>query len=49
MIYTIYVPQLTTAFTGKLVHMADHFILLQLNSSDLRVDREGWWSEHSIP
>ena len=34
----------------ELVHifayMAHHFILLQLNPFDLRVDREGWWFEH---
>ena len=26
--------------------MAHHFILLQLNPFDLRVDREGCWFEH---
>ena len=35
-------------FTGKFVYMAHHFILLQLNLFDLRVDREGWWFEHCI-
>ena len=25
-----------------------HFILLQINPFDLRVDREGWWFEHSV-
>ena len=34
--------------TGKLVHMAHHFILLRLNPFGLRVDREGWWFEHSM-
>ena len=29
-------------FNGKFVHMAYHFILLQLNPFALRVDREGW-------
>ena len=38
---------LTIAFTGKCVYMADHFILLRLNHFGLRVDREGWWFEHS--
>ena len=28
--------------------MAHHFILLQLNPFDLRVDREGWWFVHSV-
>ena len=28
--------------------MAHHFILLWLNPLDLRVDREGWWFEHSM-
>ena len=27
--------------------MAHHFILLRFNFSDLTVDREGWWFEHS--
>ena len=27
--------------------MAHHFILLRLNPFDLRVDKEGWWFEHS--
>ena len=31
---------LTMAFTGKFVYIAHHFILLQLNPFDLRVDRE---------
>ena len=39
---------LTMAFTGKFVYMAHHFILLRLNPFDLRVDREGWWFEHSV-
>ena len=30
---------------GKIVCMAHHFILLQLNLFGLRVDREGWWFE----
>ena len=34
--------------TGKFVYMAHHFILLQLNPFGLRVDREGWWFEHSV-
>ena len=28
--------------------MAHHFILLRLNPLGLRVDREGWWFEHSV-
>ena len=28
--------------------MARHFILLRLNPFGLRVDREGWWFEHSM-
>ena len=28
--------------------MAHHFILLRLNPFGLRVDREGWWFEHSV-
>ena len=34
---------LTMAFTSKFLHMAHHFILLQLNPFDLRVHKEGWW------
>ena len=30
------------------VYMTQHFILLRLNPFGLRVDREGWWFEHSI-
>ena len=36
------------AFTGKFVYMAHHYILLPLNPFDLRVNREGWWFEHSM-
>ena len=39
---------LTMAFTDKFVCMAHHFVLLRLNPFDLRVDREGWWFEHSV-
>ena len=28
--------------------MAHHFILLRLSPCDLRVDRVGWWFEHSV-
>ena len=28
--------------------MAHHFILLWLSLFELRVDREGWWFEHSV-
>ena len=28
--------------------MAHHFILLRLNPFGFRVDREGWWCEHSV-
>ena len=38
---------LTMAFIGKFVYMTHHFILLRLNPFGLRVDREGWWFEHS--
>ena len=38
---------LTIAFTGKFVYMSHHFILLRLNLFNLRVDREGWWFDHS--
>ena len=34
--------------TGKFVYMAHHFILLRLNPFGLRVNREGWWFEHSM-
>ena len=39
---------LTLTFSGKLVNMAHHFILLRLNQFDLRVDRKAWWFEHSM-
>ena len=39
---------LTMTSTGKFVYMAYHFILLRLNPFGLRVDREGWWFEHSM-
>ena len=39
---------LTMALTGKFAYMAHHFILLRLNPFGLRVDREGWWFEHSM-
>ena len=32
----------------KFVYMAHHFIMLRLNPFDPRVDREGWWFEHSV-
>ena len=35
------------AVTGKSVYMAHYYILLRLNPFDFRVDREGWWFEHS--
>ena len=34
--------QSTMTFTGTFVYMVHHFILLQLNPFELRVDREGW-------
>ena len=37
-----------TGKPGKLVYMAHRFILLWFNPFDLRVDREGWWFEHSV-
>ena len=39
---------LTMTFTGEFVYMAHHFIWLRLNPFDIRVDREGWWFEHSV-
>ena len=39
---------LTMTLTDKFVYMAHHFILLWLNLFCLRVDTEGWWSDHSI-
>ena len=39
---------LNMASTCKFVYMADHFILLQLNPFGHKVDREGWWFEHSL-
>ena len=39
---------LTMAFIDKFIYMAHHFILQQLNPFDLRIDREGWWFEHSF-
>ena len=39
---------LTMTSGGKFLCMAHHFILLWLNPFGLRVDREGWWFEHSM-
>ena len=39
---------LTMTFTGRLGYVVDHFISLRLNPFGLRVDREGWWFEHSM-
>ena len=39
---------LTMTTTGKFVYMAHHFMLLRLNPFGLRVDRKGWWIEHSV-
>ena len=39
---------LTMASTGKFVYVAHHFILQWRNPFGLRVDREGWWFEHSV-
>ena len=39
---------LAIPFTGKLVYMAHHLLLLRLNPFRLRVDMEGWWFEHSV-
>ena len=36
------------AFTDKFIYMAQHFILLRLNSFDIRVEGEGWQFEHSV-
>ena len=38
---------MTVEFTGKFVYMAHHFMFLRHNPFDLRVDRDGWWFEHS--
>ena len=38
---------LTMTFTGKLVYMTHYFILLRFNPFD-RVNKEGWWFEHSV-
>ena len=38
---------LTMAFTGTFEYMVHNLILLRLKPFDLRVDREGWWFEHS--
>ena len=35
-------------FTGKVVYMAHHFILLQLNPFVVKVDMEGWQFEYSM-
>ena len=32
----------------QIKNMAHHFILLRLNPFGLRVDRKGWWFEHSM-
>ena len=40
--------KMTMTFAGKFVYMAHHFILLRLNPFEFRVDREGWWFEHSV-
>ena len=39
---------LNMTFTGKFVHMAQHFILLRLNQFELRADREGGWFDDSV-
>ena len=39
---------LTIPLTVKFVYIANHFILLWLNSFDLSVESEGWWFEHSV-
>ena len=39
---------LTVTPTDIFIYMAHHFILLRLNPFGLRVDREGWWFEHSM-
>ena len=39
---------LTMISTSKLVYMAHHFIFLRLNPFGLRIDKEGWWFEHSM-
>ena len=39
---------LTMIFTSIFVYIPHHLIVLQLNPFGLRVDREGWWFEHSM-
>ena len=39
---------LTMAFTGEFVYVAHHSIMLRLNPFGLRVDKEGWWFDHSV-
>ena len=39
---------MTKTFTAKFVYMAHHFILLGPNPFHLKVDKEGWWFEHSV-
>ena len=37
------------ASTDRFVYMAHHFILLRVKPFSLRVDRDGWLFEHSVP
>ena len=39
---------LTMTSTGKFVYLSHYFILVLLNPFGLRVDKEGWWFEHSL-
>ena len=39
---------LSMTFTGTFVDTTRYFILRRLNPLGLRVDRKGWWFEHSI-
>ena len=36
------------AFTGKPLYMDHHLMLLWLNPFGIRIDRDGWWLEHSV-
>ena len=44
----IYLYIIFKYYIYKFVYMAHYFTLLRLNPFDLRFDREGWWSEHSM-
>ena len=35
-------------FTSRFVYMAHHFILIPLNVPGPRIDKDGWWFDHSV-